>query len=85
MVTFKIKQKYAFSAPIVITIIDRNFSKYSPIKMMKLYGNKHVPRPEAEVFSYKLFRSVRALTQSSLIYTAQHSLDPPSDKCQIKD
>lgn len=46
---------------------------------MKLYGNKHVPRPEAEVFLYKPFRSVRALTQSSLIYTAQHSLDPPSE------
>lgn len=46
---------------------------------MKLYGNKHVPHPEAEVFSYKLFRSVRARTQSSLIYTAQHSLDPPSE------
>lgn len=52
---------------------------------MKLYRNKHVPHPEAEVFSYKLFRSVRALTQSSLIYTARHSLDPPSDKYQIKD
>lgn len=52
---------------------------------MKLYRNKHVPHPEAEVSSYKLFRSVRALTQSSLIYTARHSLDPPSDKYQIKD
>lgn len=66
--------KYAFSPP-----LETQFTESIALKIMKLYRKEYVPHPAAEVSWYRLLRSVIVQMQSSLIYTAQRSLDPPID------